>query len=209
MEFENSSNGDMSGMMAMMLQMLGDGEADGNGQASSEQAAKIRQAMEMAHMFQILSKEAAGPPSKEATMSPRAMGQAPDADSKEAADPPPDEDGTNMAASAEFFDMSILTPELVTIKSAIPHIERKYQKPLGILVKMIEMQRLMDFYGPKTGVHAMSADTLDADSGERKRKILSAIRFNTSDAVMKTKIDVLLKALDISELLLKVQNDTA
>ncbi|MCL2852254.1 MAG: hypothetical protein FWE20_04355 [Defluviitaleaceae bacterium] len=190
MEHENNSSSDMPSMMAMMLQMFGGaGEADEDGQAAAEQSAKIRQAMEMARMFQMFSN----------------MGQAPDTETKETASPPgEDDDAFGHAAKNGFYDTPILTPELVTIKSAIPHIERKYQKPLGILVKLIEMQRLMDFYGPEKGLQAMSGDVREADSAERRRNMLCAIKSNTADETARTKIEIMLKALDISELMRRI-----
>ena len=193
MEHENSSNNDISNMIAMMMQMFGGtGEADENGSASLEQAARIRQAMEMAQMFQMFG----------------SMGQAQEDDVKsESADAHgQNADNCGHSVNTEFYDTPIITPELITIKAAIPHIERKYQQPLAMLVKMVEMRRLMDFYGAEKSVHAASTDACGAGSGQRKRNMLSAIRAAASDETTKTKIDVLLKALDISELMQKIQN---
>jgi len=50
-----------------------------------------------------------------------------------------------MYGKNSFLDKRINTPELVTIKSAIPLLEPGNRKMLSILIKLIEIRRLMDY----------------------------------------------------------------
>ncbi len=49
--------------------------------------------------------------------------------------------------SPVFFDDYIYTPELKCLKAAISHLEPRHQRPLALMVKMIEMQRLATTFG--------------------------------------------------------------
>ncbi|MCL2617500.1 MAG: hypothetical protein FWD98_00455 [Defluviitaleaceae bacterium] len=164
----NDSN--MTDMLAMMSQMFGDG--------TPEQQDSLRQAMEMAHMFQAFSQ--AG----------QAQEAAPESFAADEPTPP----------HAEFYDAAILTPELVAIKSAIPHMDARYRRPLGLLVKMVEMQRLMAMYNTQPGVYAASSNAASPSADTRTRLMLSAIKSNTADPASRTKIDIMLKVMELADL---------
>jgi len=181
----------MPDMLSIMMQMLNNSDDSEN----NEQTAKMQQAMHTMQMFQTLN----------------ALNQPSNADE----DTNPAEDTPKPASSAKhsqphsgantsFYDTPILTPELITIKSALPHIERRYQKPLGLLVKFVELQRLMKHYESDTDVQVQSACDNHTAFTEHTRNMFSAIHANTADEISRTKIDTLMKALDIAELLQKI-----
>lgn len=51
----------------------------------------------------------------------------------------------NVSDRASVLDKRINTPELATIRSAIPYLEPKNRKLVNIIVKLIEIQRLLDY----------------------------------------------------------------
>ncbi|MCD8238000.1 MAG: hypothetical protein LUC92_01495 [Clostridiales bacterium] len=46
--------------------------------------------------------------------------------------------------SACDFDKELDTPAIKTIKAAIPYIDRRYRRELGVMVKLIEIDRLLN-----------------------------------------------------------------
>lgn len=67
------------------------------------------------------------------------------------------------------FDDELQTPTIKTIKAAIPYLDFKYQRNIGIIVKLIEMDRLFKKYSDLE----ISSQSIDKDA---KRKMLNAIR---------------------------------
>ena len=64
------------------------------------------------------------------------------------------------------FDKELQSPAIRSIKAAIPYLDRRYQKNMGIIVKLMEMDRLLNHY-----------TVLSAESGEDKsRQMLLAVR---------------------------------
>ena len=51
----------------------------------------------------------------------------------------------NVSSCASALDKRLNTPELATIKSAIPYLEPRNQKLVGLMVKLIEIQRLLNY----------------------------------------------------------------
>ena len=181
----------ISDMLSIMMQMFGnsdENETDG-------QAAKMQQAMQMVQMFQMFSSLNPSADGGEHTVHAENTSQS--SDTAQDAQPSP-------ATNTAFYDTPILTPELIALKAAIPHIERKYQQPLGIMVKLIELQRLMLFY--KSDAAMQSQSVQNAASAAHARNMLAAIRSNMPDEITRTKLDILAKTLDIAELLQQIPN---
>lgn len=44
------------------------------------------------------------------------------------------------------FDMQFETPAIRTIKAAIPYIDRRYRRELGVMVKLIEIDKFLNEY---------------------------------------------------------------
>jgi len=103
------------------------------------------------------------------------------------------------AQAFAFYDDPIQTPALKAIKAAIPYVEHPYQKPLGLYVKMIEIQKLMEMYS-QTAIHMQSAAT----GGDWRRGMLNAIRPHMPGE-KQTQIDFLLTALTLQDILKKMQ----
>lgn len=102
------------------------------------------------------------------------------------------------SSNNNFYDNEIITPELKAVKSAIPHLELKYQKSLGILVKLIEIQKLFELYGNKLYLMETHKDK------DWKRNMLKSIRIHMTEE-KKVKIDLMLTTLNLYELLLKMK----
>ncbi|MCD7854476.1 MAG: hypothetical protein LUG66_02540 [Clostridiales bacterium] len=47
-------------------------------------------------------------------------------------------------SAAYDFDKELDTPAIKTIKAAIPYIDRRYRRELGVMVKLIEIDRLLN-----------------------------------------------------------------
>lgn len=60
------------------------------------------------------------------------------------------------------FDMQFETPAIKTIKAAIPYVDVKYQRELGVMVKLIEIDKLL---GVCKNVEAASAEGKGSDMG--------------------------------------------
>ena len=46
----------------------------------------------------------------------------------------------------DAFDANIQSPALLAMKAAIPHLEFKHRKTMSLLVKLIEIQRLIKLF---------------------------------------------------------------
>ncbi|MCL2703272.1 MAG: hypothetical protein FWE91_06665 [Defluviitaleaceae bacterium] len=57
-----------------------------------------------------------------------------------AGNPSPD-----VSSCASALDKRINTPELAMIKSAIPHLEPRNRRLISVIIKLIEIQRLLDY----------------------------------------------------------------
>jgi len=55
----------------------------------------------------------------------------------------------------DAFDANIQSPALLAMKAAIPHLEPKQRKTMSLLVKLIEIQRLIKIFdtGTKEGAN--------------------------------------------------------
>lgn len=94
-----------------------------------------------------------------------------------------------------YFDDSIHTPALKSIKSAIPYLEYKYQKNLGIWVKLVELQKLMEMYSHQ----AVSMQGTE-QGRDWRRGMLQAIRPHMEEE-KQYQIDMLLKCLDMRDIM--------
>lgn len=98
-----------------------------------------------------------------------------------------------------YFEDDINIPAINTIKSALPYLDYKYQKNIGIAVKFIEIQRILDKY---------SSATINMDLTKSKywrRDMILAIRPHM-DEDKKKMIDTIVKFMDIKEIIEKDTN---
>jgi len=100
---------------------------------------------------------------------------------------------------AQYYDDSVLTPTIRSIKSAIPYLEHRYQRPLGITIKLIEIQRLLEMYNRKI------CTMQDGKGKDWQRGMVEAIRPNIPEAEQ-YRLEMLLKLMDVKELYEKIHS---
>lgn len=101
-----------------------------------------------------------------------------------------------------IFDEDSQVPGLKAIKSAIPYLEPRYRKNLGLIVKLIEIHKLIETYGysaMQTHGRPPGAD----DNGWR-REMLMAVRPHMS-AEKQNITDLLIKCIDMMEIVRKME----
>lgn len=87
------------------------------------------------------------------------------------------------------FDRELQSPAIRSIKAAIPYLDYKYQKNMGIIVKLMEMDRLINHY-----------TVLAAQSGEDKsREMLLAVK-NELPEKSRPAADLLMKIMELMEI---------
>lgn len=99
----------------------------------------------------------------------------------------------------QYFDDEIISPELKALKSAVVHMDVKHQKPLGMFIKLIELQKIAAYYD-NLSVQSVPAST----SEERKKEMIKSMKIHMSEE-NKCKADIMLKAMEIMELLSKLK----
>lgn len=80
---------------------------------------------------------------------------------------------------------------LSTIKAAVPYLNEKYQKSIGIMIKIMEIERLVNNF------QAMSLGENDID---RQIKMLNAIKPEIDQRKQKI-IDVLIRVIEINNIM--------
>lgn len=98
----------------------------------------------------------------------------------------------------ESFEQNNTTPAINSIKAAIPYLDIKYQKNLGIIVKLIEIERLLNNF------QAMS---LGGDNDkERKIKMLQAVKPEL-DLKKQKVLDIFIRVMEIKDILEDMNNE--
>ncbi len=98
----------------------------------------------------------------------------------------------------KYYDDQINTPGLLSIKAAIPYLDFEYQRKIGVLIKLLELKKLLEMYS-QTAIQISSTK-------DYKRGMLTAIRPHMTED-KRNKIDILLKLIDIDEIVRKSKNN--
>ena len=96
------------------------------------------------------------------------------------------------------FDEELQSPAIRSIKTAIPYLDYKYQKNMGIVVKLMELDRLINHY---TVIAAQSG----SDNG---KAMLTAVKNELPEQV-KPAADLLMKIMEIREIALTLKGAEA
>ncbi len=96
------------------------------------------------------------------------------------------------------FDEELQSPAIRSIKAAIPYLDYKYQKNMGIVVKLMELDRLINHY---TVIAAQSG----SDNG---KAMLTAVKNELPEQV-KPAADLLMKIMEIREIALTLKGAEA
>lgn len=91
------------------------------------------------------------------------------------------------------FDSDLQTPAIRTIKAAIPYLEFEYQKNMGVLVKIIELDNLMKKY--KSAAVEMQSNNVDW-----RRGMLLSIKPQMNYEKQKV-IEMIIKFMDLKEIM--------
>ncbi len=94
------------------------------------------------------------------------------------------------------FDRELQSPAIRSIKAAIPYLDYKYQRNMGIVVKIMEMDRLINHY-----------TVLAAENGKDKsRQMLMAVK-NELPEKNRSAADLLMKLMEIMDIVnINMQN---
>jgi hypothetical protein len=93
------------------------------------------------------------------------------------------------------FDRELQSPAIRSIKAAIPYLSYDYQRSIGIAVKLMELDLLLNKY-------TVLAASSDGDNG---KKMLLAVKAELPENVKPT-ADLLIKITEITELLNSYKN---
>lgn len=92
------------------------------------------------------------------------------------------------------FDEELQSPAIRSIKAAIPYLDYKYQKNMGIVVKLMELDRLINHY---TVIAAQSGS-------DNSKAMLTAVKNELPEQV-KPAADLLVKIMEIREIALTLK----
>ena len=95
---------------------------------------------------------------------------------------------------SRLYDETFSTPNIKAIKSAIRFVDSRYHKPLGIWLKFLEMQNMLEFYA-KRAENGHSRP----EHADWRRGMLLSIRPYVSSEKQYT-IDFLVKVLELKEI---------
>jgi hypothetical protein len=87
------------------------------------------------------------------------------------------------------FDKELQSPAISSIKAAIPYLDSRYQRNMGIIVKLMELDRLLHHY-----------TVLATESGEDKSKQMLAAIKNELPENNKPIADLLMKIIEIKNI---------
>jgi hypothetical protein len=88
------------------------------------------------------------------------------------------------------FDKELQSPAIRSIKAAIPYLDSKYQRNMGIMVKLMEMDRLINHY-----------TILATESGaDKSKEMLLAVR-NELPKQNRPAADLLMKFMEMLEII--------
>jgi|GEM_PF-1835644 len=107
--------------------------------------------------------------------------------------------GEEFTRHVSYFEEDINTPAIKTIKSALPYLDYKYQRNIGVAVKLIEIQRILDKY-------SSAVMNMEITKNENwRRDMILAIRPHMEEE-KRQMIDMLINFMDIKAILDKAQN---
>ncbi len=107
----------------------------------------------------------------------------------------------------KFFDDSIVTSELKSIKASIPYLDPKYQRSIGVFVKLVEIKKLIEMFSEKT-IEIQDAQGKDGHfHGDYRLGMLKAIKPHM-EGDKKDKVEVLIKFIEIKNLIDKLKESS-
>lgn len=93
------------------------------------------------------------------------------------------------SAGVQSFDMEFQSPAIRSIKAAIPYLDYRYQRNMGIIVKLMEMDRLINHY-----------TVIAAENGrDNSREMLMAVK-NELPERSRGAADLLMKIMELKEI---------
>jgi hypothetical protein len=74
-----------------------------------------------------------------------------------------------------FLDKRINTPEIMTIKSAVPHLRPPDRRMVSMIIKFIEIRRILDYLRETADAFNKINSKTDADGAGRRQALLELI----------------------------------
>ena len=96
----------------------------------------------------------------------------------------------------KYFDDAIHTNSMKKLKSVVPYMDREYQKKLAIMIKVIELQKVIEMYNTQE-VGVASIDK-SSERGDWRKGMLSAIRVHSTQEEQRM-IDMILNLIEMKE----------
>ena len=93
--------------------------------------------------------------------------------------------------NVKYYDDDINTPALKTIKAIVAYMDYKYQRQIGIIIKLVEIQMLMDMYDKNTNLK---------NENDFESAIINAMKLHINNDNMK----ILQQALQIKNMFEKI-----
>lgn len=107
--------------------------------------------------------------------------------------------GEEFIKHVSYFEEDVNTPAIKTIKSALPYLDYKYQRNIGVALKLIEIQRILDKY-------SSAVENMDITKNENWRKdMILAIRPHMEEEKRRM-IDMLINLMEIKAILDRTQS---
>lgn len=96
------------------------------------------------------------------------------------------------------FEQDLQTPAIRTIKAAIPYLDFEYQKNIGIMIKIIELDNLIKKY-------RNTAATMDTGKKDGWQKDMLLAMKSELDKKNQYYIDMLVRFMDIKDIIAKLK----
>lgn len=116
--------------------------------------------------------------------------------------PPAPSTGGAAVDGVKLYDEDSQVPGLKAIKSAIPYLEPRYRKNLGLMIKLIEIHKLIETYG-YSAMHTHGGPAVTGGNGWR-REMLAALRPHVAPEKQRI-TDLLIKCMDMRDIIRKME----
>lgn len=108
------------------------------------------------------------------------------------------------------FDNKIQTEFLRSVKVAIPFLDIPYQKDLSVMIKLLEIQKLSNYYDEKAKLgdiqftETQNSQAQSVQTKSRQAEMLRAMRDEMSGET-RQKMDTMIKIIEATEMMAKIK----
>ena len=109
-----------------------------------------------------------------------------------------DINNSRVKENTEYFDDDLSDGNMKTMKAILPYLDDKYQKNIGFIIKIMEIQNLFKKYNNTV------ASIKKVDSENWQKNILLAIRPHMEER-KREQLDIILQVFEFKEMMTKLQ----